>query len=81
MELLDLLEKRVNTLVTELTQLRQENGVLREQLSASQVLCAQHQGELTSVKDALTQEGQLKDAVLERIEFLLQRLQELDKPV
>lgn len=81
MELLDLLEKRVNTLVTEITHLRQENGSLREQLSASQVMCAQQQGELTSLKEALTQEGQLKDAVLERIEFLLQRLQELDKTV
>lgn len=81
MELLDLLEKRVNTLVTEITQLRQENGSLREQLSASQVMCAQQQGELTSLKEALAQESQLKDAVLERIEFLLQRLQELDKTV
>lgn len=78
MELLDLLEKRIASLVTALTNLRQENGQLREQLSVATSLCAQQQEELVSLKEALVQEGQLKDTVLERIEFLLQRLNDLD---
>lgn len=78
MELLDLLEKRISTLMMELTQLRHENGRIREELSAANVLCAQQQGEITILKEALVQEGQLKDTVLERIEFLLQRLKDLD---
>lgn len=78
MELLDLLEKRIAALMTALTHLRQENGQLREQLSAANALCCQQQEELVSLKEALVQEGQLKDTVLERIEFLLQRLKDLD---
>lgn len=61
-----------------LTNLRHENGQLREQLSVANTVCAQQQEELVSLKEALVQEGQLKDAVLERIEFLLQRLKDLD---
>lgn len=78
MELLDLLEKRISTLMIELTQLRQENGRISEEFSAANALCAQQQGEIASLKEALVQEGQLKDTVLERIEFLLQRLKDLD---
>lgn len=78
MELLDLLEKRIGALMIALTNLRHENGQLREQLSGANALCAQQQEELVSLKEALVQEGQLKDTVLERIEFLLQRLKDLD---
>lgn len=78
MELLDLLENRVTTLVTEVEQLRQQNGALHDQLSAVNDVCAQQKEENSSLKEALVQEQQLKDTVLERIEFLLQRLKDLD---
>lgn len=78
MELLDLLEKRISTLMEELAHLRHENGQLREELSATHATYAQQQAEVASLKEALVQEGQLKDTVLERIEFLLQRLKDLD---
>ncbi|MEG2173758.1 MAG: cell division protein ZapB [Desulfovibrionaceae bacterium] len=78
MELLDLLEKRISTLMSELTRLRHENDQLRKQLSDANATCAQQEGEVSTLKEALVQEGQLKDTVLERIEFLLQRLKDLD---
>ena len=79
MELLDLLESRVDSLVTEIEFLRKENAKLREDASAGLTVLAEENNYL---KQALEEEQQLKDTVLKRVDGLLSRLQgsALDKP-
>ena len=72
MELLDLLESRVDTLVTEIEFLRKENVKLRGDVSASLTVLTEENNYL---KQALEEEQQLKDAVLKRVDGLLSRLQ------
>jgi len=72
MELLDLLESRVDSLVTEIEFLRKENAKLREDSSSSLTVIAEENNYL---KQALEEEQQLKDAVLKRVDGLLSRLQ------
>ena len=72
MELLDLLESRVDSLVTEIESLRKENAKLREDASAG---LANLTEENSYLKQALKEEQQLKDAVLKRVDGLLSRLQ------
>ena len=72
MELLDLLESRVDSLVTEIEFLRKENAKLRA--DASDGLAALKE-ENSYLKQALEEEQQLKDAVLKRVDGLLSRLQ------
>jgi len=74
MELLDLLESRVNSLVTEIEFLRRENAKLREDASVGLTVLAEENNYL---KQALSEEQQLKDAVLKRVDGLLSRLQGL----
>jgi len=72
MELLDLLENRVDSLVTEIEFLRKENAKLREDSSSGLTVLAEENNYL---KQALEEEQQLKDAVLKRVDGLLSRLQ------
>jgi cell division protein ZapB len=72
MELLDLLESRVDSLVTEIEFLRKENAKLREDASAGLTSLTE---ENSYLKQALEEEQQLKDAVLKRVDGLLSRLQ------
>jgi cell division protein ZapB len=72
MELLDLLESRVDSLVTEIEFLRRENAKLREDASAGLSGLVEENNYL---KQALEEEQQLKDAVLKRVDSLLSRLQ------
>ena len=72
MELLDLLESRVDSLVTEIEFLRRENAKLREDASAGLSGLTE---ENSYLKQALEEEQQLKDAVLKRVDGLLSRLQ------
>ena len=72
MELLDLLESRVDSLVTELEFLRKENAKLRTDVSASLAAITE---ENSYLKQALAEEQKLKDAVLQRVDGLLSRLQ------
>jgi cell division protein ZapB len=72
MELLDLLESRVDSLVTEIESLRKENVKLREDAAAGITALT---AENNYLKQALEEEQQLKDAVLKRVDGLLSRLQ------
>jgi len=72
MELLDLLESRVDSLVTEIEFLRKENVKLREDASAGLMALTE---ENSYLKQALEEEQRLKDAVLKRVDGLLSRLQ------
>ena len=72
MELLDLLESRVEALVTEIAFLRRENAKLREDASAGLSGLVEENNYL---KQALEEEQQLKDAVLKRVDGLLARIQ------
>jgi len=76
MELLDLLESRVDSLVTEIEFLRKENVKLREDASAGLTSLTE---ENSYLKQALAEEQQLKDAVLQRVDGLLTRLQSVTK--
>ena len=72
MELLDLLESRVDSLVTEIEFLRKENAKLRDDASVGVAALTE---ENSYLKQALEEEQQLKDAVLKRVDGLLSRLQ------
>jgi len=72
MELLDILESRVDSLVTEIEHLRKENAKLREDASVNLTVLTE---ENYYLKQALEEEQQLKDAVLKRVDGLLSRLQ------
>ncbi len=82
MEILNLLEERVIRLMHELERTREENRRILEE-SSGQV--ASLQNELQSLRDEnqtlkglLTQEKQVKDDVLQRVDTLLDLLKELD---
>ena len=72
MELLDLLESRVDSLVTEVELLRRENAKLRADASTGLTGLTEENNYL---KQALDEEQHLKDAVLKRVDGLLSRLQ------
>lgn len=77
MELLNLLEERVDGLVAELEMLRSEN---RRIVAASAEAVAGYQAlqeENRSLREALAQEQQLKDEVLERVDAILGRLTDI----
>lgn len=76
MELLDLLENRVAGLMAEVDRLRAENSRLREDVVTTESLLATSEEEKRALKESLTQEQQVKDAVLQRIDGLLQRLKD-----
>ena len=74
MELLDLLESRVDSLVTEIESLRKENAKLRQDAAVDLATLTEENSHL---KHALEEEQQVKDAVLKRVDGLLSRLQGL----
>jgi cell division protein ZapB len=74
MELLDLLESRVDALVTEIEFLRKENVKLREDTAAGLTVLTE---ENTYLKQVLEEEQQLKAAVLKRVDGLLSRIHSL----
>lgn len=74
MELLDVLEARVGELVAQAQSLRADT--IRLQTQAAQ--CRALQDENHALQTALIQEQRLKDAVLMRIDALLERLKDVD---
>jgi cell division protein ZapB len=72
MELLELLESRVDSLVTEIEFLRKENVKLRDEASAGLAALTE---ENNFLKRTLEEERQVKEAVLQRVDGLLLRLQ------
>ena len=66
MDIIDTLEERVAQLVSRLKALEEENKTLK----------ATTVQENASLKEALSQERQKKDAVLSRVDQLLKKLQE-----
>ena len=74
MELLDLFESQVASLVAEIQSLRKENEKLREEGSAALTILAE---ENKNLQQALEEAQQMKDAVLKRVEGCLSRLQDV----
>ena len=72
MDLLELLENRVDSLVTEIAYLRQENTKLRKETGGADEAL---QAENNTLKLALAKEQQLKAALSKRIEGILARTQ------
>ena len=66
MDIIDTLEDRIAQLVSRLKAMEEENRVIK----------AQFEKETTSLKEALGQERQKKEAVLTRVDQLLKKLQE-----
>jgi regulator of replication initiation timing len=73
MELLEILEKRVGSLVANLKILRRENEELRRHVSAGRANLTQENKRL---KRALQTEQALKDAMLKRVEGVLAIIQD-----
>lgn len=73
MELLDLLEQRVNTLLAEQARLREENAGLREKVSSGFVKMV---AENRALKAALEEERSARQTVVDRIDALLLRLKD-----
>jgi cell division septum initiation protein DivIVA len=71
MELLELLENRIDALFAEIERLRTENAVLQDQLSS----CEQKLFESSQYIDALKHEQQNAEFVKERLEALMQRIE------
>ena len=71
MELLGLLEKRMDSLIAELSFLRQENVKLRQEKAVGHTHLTQDNKRL---KQALKEEQQAKDVFEKRVEVLLSRL-------
>lgn len=78
MELLNLLEERVQALVTQTERLRAENHRLESASSEGQGALHALQEENRMLKESLAQEQRLKDEVLERIDALLERLKDIE---
>lgn len=71
MELLDLLEQRVGSLLDEVTALRAENRRLREDVAAGQ----HRVEEIRVLQEELAQEKQVREQALTRVDALLRRIQ------
>lgn len=78
MELLDLLEARVSELLTQADGLRAENARLAAQAAHEAARRQALQDENQALQATLHQEQRLRDAVLERIDTLLERLKDVD---
>ncbi len=73
MELLELLEKRIDALLAEIEKLRNDNSSLRE-------LCNQHEHkieELNQYIDALHEEQQTANEVRSRLEVLMLKIEDV----
>lgn len=71
MELLDLLERRVESLLDEGAALRAENRRLREEVAAGQ----HKDEEIRVLRDEVAQEKQVREQALMRVDALLRRIQ------
>lgn len=70
MELLDRLESRIEEMLGQIHNLRQENERLKEELGSSESLAE----EVASLKAELDKEKAAKEAIADRINTLLERL-------
>ncbi len=80
MELLDLLEDRITTLVAELEQLRNAHKATLSELEAVSTARAALEEENRALKETLTKEEEVKDAVSQRIDRMLSQLDSIDAP-
>ena len=78
MELLNLLEERVQTLVARNEHLRAEVKRIQTETSGSAASLQALQEENRILKESLAQEQRLKDEVLERIDTLLEKLKDIE---
>lgn len=78
MESLNLLENRVMAILAEVERLRSENAQLHADALAAKNLRDSLEEENASLKGRLEQETQAKEAVLTRIDGLIQYLKEYD---
>lgn len=71
MELLNLLETRINALLTHIDSLKAENNALKEEMQQGQsVMLEENRG----LKQALEQEERIREASTARLDALLKRL-------
>jgi regulator of replication initiation timing len=73
MELLDLFESQMDSLVAEVQSLRKEVEKLREEAAGLTTLTEEN----TYLKQTLEEEQQMKDAVLKRVDGWLSRIQDI----
>lgn len=73
MELLELLEKRIDALLAEIEKLRNENSSLHETCTAQEHKIE----ELNQYIDALHEEQQTANAVRERLEVLMLKIEDV----
>ncbi len=78
MEVLNLLEERVQQLLDEVVQAREEKRRALEEVGVHIAEVQNLKEENRLLKDALLQERQVKDDVQQRIDSLLERLKVLD---
>lgn len=71
MELLELLENRIDTLLAEIERLRTENSVLQDKVLS----CEQKINESSQYIDTLKTEQQNTQLVKERLEILMQKIE------
>lgn len=75
MEVLDALERKVAELLTEVSALRKRNAELEDIGAAAG---QNESGRIAGLEEALRQERELREAVLQRISVLLRRLEDHD---
>ena len=80
MELLDLLEDRITTLVAELEQLRNAHKATLAELESVSAARAALDEENRALKETLTQEEAVKETVSQRIDKMLSQLDSIDAP-
>ncbi len=71
MDLIDQLESRIDKLLTTLEGLKEENSRLRQEAATG---ASMHEEEKRRLREELQQEREAKDAVLSRIDALLEKL-------
>lgn len=80
MELLDLLEDRITTLVTELNQLRSVHKDTLAELETVRIARSALEEENRALKETLTQEEAVKEDISQRIDTMLSKLDSVDAP-
>lgn len=73
MELLELLENRIDALLAEIERLRTDNAALQDKLSS----CEQKLNESSQYIDTLKNEQQNAQLVKERLEVLMQKIEDV----
>ncbi|MDD6181967.1 MAG: cell division protein ZapB [Desulfovibrionaceae bacterium] len=80
MELLDLLEDRIATLITELNTLRETHRNTLAELDSVSAARTALEEENRALKETLTQEKEVKETVSQRIDRMLSQLDSIDAP-